>query len=436
MRIYTNRRQRGASLVHWLLALIPLMGFGVIAIDLNNVYVSLAELQSAADAGALEGTRLLYNSDGTINTGQTGTSAIQGATNATQANISQGTAAEVVSVNRGHWQFTSSTTDAVGIERGGVFNANNTTTPADLVDANGNFFTWQEMNQNLGEINAVEVVAGRQLTPVQSFFGSLLGFNNYPTQATSVAYLGFAGSVDADEFDVPIAMCQEILTQGCQVGRLVPTPDQTGGWTNLIPHADGSCGGAVNAGDMRNMVGDMTMCGGLGFSSQEVTLGAEIQVNNGQIESAFSDLYDCWKANAPDNNGDGWPDEPVVWTMPVVYGCAFGGFCSKVIGAVRVEVLWMFDNNPMTEGANSIDNTAPTAMEGWSNNDPDGEVRWDSFVQWFNLEMDSAHTPATIANNGAIQKTVYFKPDCDPVTLGGTGGGNFGVRAEVPVLVR
>jgi hypothetical protein len=50
--------------------------------------------------------------------------------------------------------------------------------------------------------------------------------------------------------------------------------------------------------------------------------------------------------------------------------------------------------------------------------------------------MDSSGMPATFENGGAIQKTLYFKPECDPVSIGGTGGANYGVRAEVPVLVR
>lgn len=438
MRQKDTSRQRGASIVHWLLLLVPMMGFGVFAIDLNNVYLSLAQLQNAADAGSLEGARLLYSPDGTINVGGGAEpSALAGATNATQANLSQGIAAEVVSVNRGHWEFTTTTTDASGIERGGVFTPNGSTEPADLVDADGNFRTFQDLNQDPDEINAVEVVAGRQLTPVQSFFGSLLGFDDYPTQATSVAYVGFAGSVAPFEFDIPIAMCQEVLTQGCDVGRLVPTPDQTGGWTNLLASPPGTCGGAANSGELKTLVGDSTVCGGGGINSLEVPLGYEIPVNNGQVNAAFSDMYNCWKNNTSlDTDGDGWPDRPMVWTMPVVSGCAFGGFCSKVIGAIRVEVLWMFLNDPNNAGANNIDNTAPRSMEGWSSASPEGEVRWNSFVDAFSLVMDSSGMPATFEGGGAIQKTLYFKPECDPVSIGGTGGANYGVRAEVPVLVR
>jgi hypothetical protein len=34
------------------------------------------------------------------------------------------------------------------------------------------------------------------------------------------------------------------------------------------------------------------------------------------------------------------------------------------------------------------------------------------------------------------EKTIYFLPDCNPhVPAGVTGGDNFGIRAQIPVLV-
>ena len=425
--------QKGASVVHWLIALIVLLAFGILAIDFNNLFLARAELQNAADAGALEGARLLYNPDGTINIGQIGTSAIAGATTAAQANLSQGDAVEIVSVNRGHWEFMTNRVDANGIERGGVFTANATTIPASLVDANGNFRTFQDLNQDPDEINAVEVITARQLTPVQAIFGSLLGINDYQLQARSVAYIGFAGTILPDEIDTPIAMCQEILTEGCDVARLVPSPDQSGGWTNLETFEPNACSGAANAGELSSLV--TQGCSGGGIHDHPITLGLEIQVNNGQVNSAFTDLYNCWKNLAPD--GEEWPTQPVSWAMPVVEGCRFGGDCSVVIGAVRVEVLWMFLNNPDSSGANSIDNTAPTQMGDWTAPvGADGITRWNSFVDHFNLLIDSnPDIEATWENGGAIQKTVYFKPDCDPITLGGSGGANYGIRAEIPALV-
>jgi Flp pilus assembly protein TadG len=424
-------KQSGASIVHWLIALGVLLGFGALAIDMNNLYLSKSQLHIAADAGALEGARLLYNADGEINVGQSGISAVAGATQAAQANNSQGVPVEVVSVNRGHWEFMTTTQDANGIERGGEFTANPTTTPADLVDADGNFRTFQDLNQDPDEINAIEVVTARQLTPVQAIFGRLLGIDEYQVQARSVAYVGFAGTILPGEIDTPIAMCREVLTQGCDVARLVPSPDQTGGWTNLETFTPNTCSGASNASELRSLV--EAGCDGEGINNTPITLGDEIQVNNGQVNSAFTDLYNCWRATAGD---DDWPTQPMILNMPVVDGCRFGGDCATVIGAIRVELLWMFLNNPDSSGRHGIDNTAPREMEDWTAPVDDGIGRWNSFVEAFGLLIDSnPDIPATWENGGAVHQTMYFRPSCTPIELGETGGANYGVRAAVPVLV-
>jgi hypothetical protein len=313
-----------------------------------------------------------------------------------------------------------------------------------LTNADGTFKSFQEINNDLTQINAVEVVAERRTTPIRSFFGGLLGIDSYQAGARAVAYIGFAGKVEPFEFDIPIAMCDDVYdANGCNVGRLVPEPQQTAGWTNLQATTDGSCSGAANASELRGLVADSKVCpDGGGINTQEIPLGAEIPVNNGQVNSAFDDLYDCWKSNPDlDDDGDGWPDKPMEVFMPVVNGCSFGGDCATVIGGIRMEILWMFLNTAGLSGNNSIHNTAPRSMGDWScdctdtNPDTNGVERWDSFVDEFNLIKDGDGTPATYAEGGAIQKSLYFKPSCDPVTLGGTGGPNFGLISEVPVLV-
>ena len=450
-----SKRQRGATMVHWLFAIVPLMGFGALAIDMNNVYNSVGELQNAADAGALEGARLLYQSDGTIRTTIGAEDSTDEAWKIARANLTDGAITEVVSVRRGHWEFKTAETDALGIERGGTFTANSRTTATPLIDADGNFKTSLSLNSDTNaatqDIKAVEVITARETTRIQALFGRLLGIDSYRARARSVAYIGFAGSVDPQTFDFPIAMCQQILTEGCDVARLVPEPDQTGGWTNLVAHNDGSCGGATPASELTDLVANSGACGGGGLNVDDIYLGTEIQVNNGQVNSAFTDFYNCWLSNAADNDLDGWPDESMILTLPVVEGCQFGGDCGTVIGAVRVEVMWMFLNTPGTSGSNSIHNTAPRRMavsnpDGTINtwNAPtdasgnpvaDGIERWDSFVNHFGLLMDSSGTVAEYGVGGAIQKTLYLKPDCDPTLLGNSGGPNYGIRAEIPALV-
>ena len=99
-----------------------------------------------------------------------------------------------------------------------------------------------------------------------------------------------------------------------------------------------------------------------------------------------------------------------------------------MLGAVDVEILWIIDKE------NKINDDAPKQMtrsngQMWSSNSADGQVRWNSFVAAFNLQEPDG-SPAVWR-----KKSIYFAPSCEPVTLGGTGGANFGARAQVPVLV-
>ncbi len=429
--------QKGASIVHWLVAMVPLLGFGALAVDLNNVYLARGELHNAADAGALEGARLLYNADGTINVGQTGISAVNGATAAAQANLSQGDAVEIVSVNRGHWQFMTSLADSEGIERGGVFSANAALEPADLRDINGNFRTFQDLNQDLAEINAVEVVTARQLTPVQAFFGPILGINDYQVQARSVAYVGFAGTILPGELDAPIAMCEHRLKDAngnwsCSVGRFISSSDndeQTAGWTNF--EQPDHCTGGASASTVR----DVFSCGDR--LNQEMLLGKAMQTVGGEVQTVFHDLYDCWRGIA-DTDLDGEPDQPWVMKLPVIQ-CSDSnpGPCNQLIGAIAMEVLWVVEQ----VNANRINDEAPRQMGEWASDNPDGKQRWDSFVTHFQIKSGPDDGLALWqdppGDNGFRQKTIYMKPSCeaqDPV--GGTGGANFGLRAAVPALVR
>jgi len=65
-----KNRQQGTILVLAGLALFMLVGFTSLALDSSLLFVARNELQNAADAGALAGTRVLYNNNGTqVNAG-------------------------------------------------------------------------------------------------------------------------------------------------------------------------------------------------------------------------------------------------------------------------------------------------------------------------------------------------------------------------------
>jgi hypothetical protein len=187
---------------------------------------------------------------------------------------------------------------------------------------------------------------------------------------------------------------------------------ETGGWTSFSQ--DDPCTGGTNAQEVRNLVcGDGNPVG--------ILLGQPMATNGGDIQSAFNDLYQCWV-----NNTSG---RTKLWnlSLPVV-DCPGNnvGTCEEVKGAVNLNIVWITG-----AGEDPGYNDAPTQMEGWSNDNPDGAARWNDFVTHFSLQNVDG-TPAPYA-----KKSIYFLPDCtvhEP--KGGSGGENFGIPARIPKLVK
>lgn len=402
--------QRGVSTVLMAVALFMLLGFTALAVDGSNLYVAKNELHNAADAGALAGARWLYSMDGSsVNAGANAV-----AQDAATANASQGTPVEVVSVLRGHWSFATRT-----------FTPNASLSPVTLAGK-----TTAELDADPNFINAIEVVTARQTTPVEAFFGTVLGFDNYDVSARAVAYIGFAGALRPNDADQPIAMCKQALlnTDGsydCSVGRFIPEGDQTGGWTNFLHDTSG----ATNASELQSLI-----CGD--GNPAEMEFGEDIGTNNGQVQSAFSALYDCWTEET---------ERKRLWglTLPVI-DCESGvAPQNPLVGAVELNIVWMvngenkIDHSPydqqagapteMTLPAEDVDSSSPGT---WTDTSPSGEARWSNFVDNFNLR-DQYDEPADWR-----QKSIYFLPSCSVhEPKGQTGGENYGILARIPVLV-
>ncbi|MFQ3786874.1 pilus assembly protein TadG-related protein [Halomonas sp. A29] len=411
-RYGSPQRQRGISFVLMAVGLFMLLAFTALAVDGGNLYVARNELHNAADAGSLAGARVLYTADGSsVNSG-----ANQVATEAAMANNSQNEAVEVLSALRGHWSFATRT-----------FEPNDSLEPVDLFER-----TAEDLDGDANFINAVEVVTARQQTQVGAFFGRIFGFPGYDMTARSVAYIGFAGNLRPQDVDQPIALCRQALVDSsgnysCSVGRFIPEGDQTGGWTNF-QHNDS---GGASANEVRPLV-----CGD--GNPDEMRFGENISTNNGQINSAFGDLYDCWAEKTAKEE---------VWTLTLpVIDCESGVSPSNpLVGAVTVNIVWINDQ------ANHIDQQAPKRMElppedssgtspgTWSHGGTSGAERWNSFVDAFNLQKPNgsmAYWSSQPQQTGWKQKSIYFLPSCsyhDP--KGQTGGENFGILAQIPVLV-
>ena len=410
------RKQRGSIAVIVGISIFMLVGFGALVVDISHLHVARNELQNAADAGALAGSRVLYNDEGaSVNVG-----ANQEAYDTATANKSEQTAVEVnwVSgndgdVQRGHWSF-----GLAGLERG--FYPNASLAPVNLWNV-----STADLDADLNFINAVRVVTRRttQGTPVASFFAGIFGHENFELSAEAVGYIGFAGTLLAHDVDQPIAICSDTLLNDsgeytCNIGRMINSgvdtaTGETGGWTSF--DQDDPCTGGTNALEVRNLV-----CAD--GNPELIMLGSPVATTGGDVQTAFDALRACWISESENRT--------LPWTLVLpVIDCGDAnnvGTCEEIVGAVEVNIIWITKG-----GEDPLYKDAPTQMAGWSNSDPDGAVRWNDFVTSFNL-VNADGTPAPYA-----KKSIYFLPDCTPHEPKGISGGeNFGILAKIPVLVQ
>jgi Flp pilus assembly protein TadG len=436
---YHMMNQTGAVLIKFVLFLPVLIGMVALAFDVAQIAVAKNELQNAADAGALAAARFLYNDLGTeVNTG-----ANQIGYDAATANKSQNTPVEVNwnggndgDVQRGHWSFGMG-----GQPRG--FTKNGSTVPVSLWGV-----TTEELDADLNFINAVRVTARREATPLMFYFAKIFGVQNWSINASAVAYIGFSGTLDPGEVDLPIAICKQSLTgdpsDGCEsttayecnIGYMLSDglDKNTAAWTNFSQPCE-----TASTTSMR----DLLTCGDA--NTDPIALGKYMGATNGVVDTLINSpmnpsLVNCWKSAGLDTDGDGWPDQPWNRTLPVV-NCpnSHVSNCMESCGAVNVNIVWIIEKE------NNIDEDAPRKMfhpngDLLTNDSADGGTRWNSFVDAFGLRDPHGqlayYTEDPSDTDGFKKKSIYFLPDCAPHEIkGDTGGQNFGVLAKVPVLV-
>ncbi len=405
--------ERGLTAVVAALLMVILIGVAAFAIDIGHLYLVKNELQNAADAGCLAGARFLYEGSGeSINENSN-----QIAREAAMANKSENLPVEVQwgggntgDVERGHWSLSSRTfTPSDHTARVPLWNVSQ-----DELDADSNF------------VNAIRVRTRRERTPAVSFFARIFGYESFFLSAEAIAYVGFAGTLGPGEVSQPLAICKEsLLADGrytCSTGRMISNHvwlagEESGGWTDF--NQESPCLSGVNPEGARSLI-----CGD--GNPDSILFGQSMAVHGGYIPYAHGQLRQCWE-------GFTGKSRPWTLTLPVIE-CAGNSLsnCARVVGAVTVHVVWVTD---WTEDPFYDD--APWTMEDprdytvWSSNDPDGQLRWQSFVQHFNLRtVDGNFVPYQ-------RRGVYFLPSCNfHPPRGRTGGENFGILAKIPVLVK
>ena len=404
-RVIKNRRGTVAIIIAT--ATVAFVGLAALAIDFSHLFVVRNELQNAADAGALAGARFLYDNNGTA----VNATANMNAYNAAIANRSEKVPVDVHwsggndgDIQRGHWCFATRT-----------FTPNDSLLPVSLWNT-----SWEELDANPNFINAIRVRTRREDKPAASFLAGIFGIKNFVLSSEAIGYIGFAGTLAPFEVDQPIAVCsQSILSDGeysCTIGRMINSgklvaAHETAGWTDY--NQVNPCLGGTNANDVRSLV-----CGD--GNPEPILLGSPVSTNGGDIASAFKKFRDCWAGNTGKT-------KPWKLTLLVI-DCPGNNVrpCERVAGVVTLSIVWITG-----EGEDPKYDEAPTQMGKWSNQDPDGKVRWTSFAANFGLKnLDNTAAPYE-------KKSIYFLPDCNPhIPTGRTGGQNFGILAKIPVLVK
>jgi len=427
--------EKGTVLIMSTLALVALLGLAALSVDITHLTVVKNELQDAADAGALAGAAVLFNSDDTINGGADAGSADAVAVRVATSNMSDQQLIDEteVAATRGHWSFSDKT-----------FTPNSTTDQVDWVN-----MTTQQLDTDTDYINAVQVVVTRN--DIASFFAKVLGLSQFLSSADAVGYIGFAGVLEPHDVDQPIAICEGAIIDGggdytCNMGRMINSGQdeltgESGGWTSFEQNQeedDGCIESGTNSNEIKPLV-----CGT--GNPEPIEYGKAVAALGGQADTAFASLIDCWMANA-DTDGDGIPDDAWNLTLLVV-DCGDANNmenCVKAVGAVNIDIIWINGNvndqnlkvddipSQMKDSIKGDWSCTPQIPEGASPAEKQAAIKacWDDFADHFDLENVDGGTAPYQA------KAIYFKPNCDVhIPKGGTSGNNYGIHAAYPVLV-
>jgi hypothetical protein len=440
--------EKGISAVIIAVCLVMLIGFIALSIDVSHLVVARNELQNAADAGALAGAAELYTDDGQ----SVDTDANQIGFDAAVANFSEQSPVEVNwtggnvgDVQRGHWSF-----GLGSLPRG--FTPNDSTAPVALWGV-----TTAELDENPNFINAVRVRTRRQNTPIASWFARIFGRESFEGFAEAVAYIGFAGTLKTETANAPIAICKEAITKNCDPdnpddcewdcseGRFIndaagKEDQETGYWTNMTQNIDKSvdppadiCSGGANANEVKPLVNCSAMATDFGVNDDDLTFGYNMEVNNGQIDAAFNVFYNCWKNTFEPDPGY------LVLTLPVIKCADDPTTCAPLWGAVTVTVIHVtsqpnYKDLPETKNIPNWVNgpwDKDVASSNCSTDQNPDECVWTKFVEHFQLKDQYGN------DAGYHAKSMYFLQTCEAQkAMGITGGPNYGILAEIPVLVR
>lgn len=373
-----------------LVALVALIAMSSLAIDVGLLWAARTQLQNAADAAALAGAMNLIDPDGPTVTAGAATNAAVQVCGQNGAIGTDSIALPTSDVVIGDWDLDTST-----------FDPNVVLTDPDAVTA-------------LNVSARLDNVANG---PVPAFFAKILGRQTFDVGAIATAYLGFAGRLGPGEIELPIVIdccklrgsdcsqdyCDTITTNPpnpCDLAdpqndgvttvsclEFHPTTDQNACWTQFDESHP-----SINTNDLRDVIED----------------GNPIDLSN--VMSIFLD------------NGD---KAAVVQELSnAFYGD--GKYSSEPRGEDRYDPINGVSDS-WVQGITVVECQDETHCASGST------ARIVGFVCMEIREVETS--PRNLIRTRFLCPDDPLFTECD-IGRTGTGGLDFGIRADIPVLVR
>jgi len=275
------------------------------AVDIGMMASVRSELQNAADAAALAGagTLITWGADDVVSAQPE--TALAEAQAMAYANTSQGINLQLAleDITLGLWSEDNHAFDPDHI--GATSDPNN--------------------------ISACRVIIRRNLsinTPVPTIFLGILGIDTVNISAMSTGHLGWAGTADAGQVDLPIAVKEEALNgSGLICGQSISfknEANENGEWTTFFttPSNDPAVRGFIDGSD--------TVPG--------LEVGDEVSVTNGTLsQHTFDALNDRFQAEGTDIDGDGTADWWQV-LLPVISDNGGGASSATIAGFANMVI--------------------------------------------------------------------------------------------------
>jgi len=384
-----SQRERGVTTIVVVTSLLALLAAASLAIDAGMLWEAKTQVQNAADGSALAAAHQIHGNNATTVELPTATAAAIG-TGA--SNVSVGNASLVIlagDLAYGHWDVATRTLD----------------TSVDLTDPT--------------QVDAVQVLARMDTTangPMATLLAQVLGRTGFDVQADAIAYVGYAGNSLPGNIDLPIVIdCCKLNGPNCEddfcttITTNPPNPcalddpqttdsgdvscleffatgNQNACWTEFD-----SGNSSVNTSDMVDIIQN--------GNPDDIDVSEGIFIDNGTKTPVIGEIFDRFQGNGYFNGDPSGVDR---------YPPFDGTMDSWVVGLPVVEC----------QTSDHCAGGSPAAVVG--------------FVCFELREV--VVTPDKIIRGRFLCPTDPLFQECD-IGVTTTGGIDFGLRADIPVLV-